>query len=137
MTRFRMIQADGEQFVHAEHDGCRESSCVPVAVLDPEDYPTLRELFQRSNAYQPGELLTPYIEGFQYALRRQVASPEPSKPDQPEGLGAVVQDRHGFWVRSKSMTTLRHWFHSEGAYNGRTWEEFGDDVRVLSEGVQS
>lgn len=72
----------------------------------------------------------------QQALR-EFADPPPVKPEEPTGLGAVVEDSAGdLWVRDKTTTTIAHWKRARGQMGGKRlpWSAI-DAVRVLSEGI--
>jgi len=110
----------------------------PLVVIDPED----REQVERLEAILAGQHgwpvphNEPRVGYMQAALRSLVADP---KPEEPTGLGAVVEDAEGRrWVRA--------W---EGAIKGKVWTQgldLGEDgtifraydgiaaVRVLAEG---
>lgn len=102
-----------------------------LVVIDPED------------PEQVERLLSAYYErcdtgghrgagAFQAALR-EFADPKPPKPEEPTGLGAVVEDAEDSkWVRIESRTG---WWWRNPAGQNRRWPEI-DAVRVLSEGVQ-
>lgn len=106
----------------------------PLAVIDPENENQISRLvdlvlahgytFDRSGT-TPSDLA---------AALREFADPKPVKPDEPQGLGAVVEDADG-----------ERWTHAD--CDGPTWLQYGtagdtwryyadiDAVRVLSEGV--
>lgn len=69
---------------------------------------------------------------------REFASPTPPKPDEPTGVGAVVEDAHGdVWVRFKSAE-IRPWrinYPGEPEPAPRKFYRDIDAVKVLSEGV--
>lgn len=65
---------------------------------------------------------------------REFAQPTPPKPDEPLGLGAVVEDADGdFWVYAglRDDDDKRWWRH---AWNKRKYDAI-NVVRVLSEGI--
>jgi hypothetical protein len=103
----------------------------PLVVIDPEDREQVERLARAIFELTTGEeSFGGQINNVQAALR-EVADP---KPDEPTGLGAVVEDGHGErWVRVKSTTTIRHWRHEFGGDRKR-YADIGA-VRVLSEGV--
>lgn len=106
----------------------------PLVVIDPEDTEAIKELVQRCNFYRPGEFITPMVDALQKGLR-ELANPQPPRPEEPMGLGAVVEDGSGLWVRTEHHAA--GWCPS-GSNSGpyRCWQDMTNDVRVLSEGVQ-
>jgi hypothetical protein len=106
-----------------------------LVVIDPEDREQVERLVRAMpaewNLDQPDdpELFEDSTTGVQQALRSLIAPP---RPEEPMGLGAVVEDAEGNrFVRSEAT----------GSY---PWSQVGDDdwwtypnikaVRVLSEG---
>ena len=74
------------------------------------------------------------INALQAALRSLVTPP---KPDEPQGLGAVVEDAEGRrWVRVNE--TLRAVWRPVDASTSNSFRNYPDiaAVKVLSEGVQ-
>lgn len=108
----------------------------PLAVIDPED----REQVERlTRAYWRTDDDVPTqagIDNMQKVLR-EFANPTLPKPEEPTGLGAVVEDSDGWrWVRVDDPS--HSWVRSlrdEGAYTQRAKWDHIDVVRVLSEGV--
>ena len=73
------------------------------------------------------------INGLAAALR-EFANPKPPKPEEPTGLGAVVEDVSGDrWVRAGSAIEPVWW--CAPAAERKSYAEI-DAVSVLSEGVQ-
>lgn len=75
------------------------------------------------------------IEDLAAALR-EFANPTPPKPDEPTGLGAVVEDAEGRrWMRGSSTRGLKVWVNDDALDS--EWRAYRDiaAVRVLSEGV--
>lgn len=70
------------------------------------------------------------------AALREFVNPTPPKPDEPTGLGAVVEDARGaLWVRwSTGHREGRNWKHHTRSGEYLSWG-YIDVVRVLSEGV--
>lgn len=70
------------------------------------------------------------------AALRQFAESKPAKPDEPTGLGAVVEDGEGVrWVRVDAVGSGRTASNWVDAYSKENrWSDI-DAVRVLSEGV--
>jgi len=122
---------------HGWPDG-RVEVIRPLVVIDPED----REQVERLNRAQDDEYARQGIdvdhecidvEVMQAALRSLATPP---KPDEPTGLGAVVEDAEGDrWVRAESGTRFP-W--SRANPDGAEWCVWADiaAVRVLSDGVQ-
>lgn len=80
----------------------------------------------RSGAYDSGKDLADALRYF--------ADPKPPKPDEPTGLGAVVEDAEGGkWVRI--VSSAGWWWRSNRTSRNLRWSAV-DAVRVLSEGVQ-
>ena len=109
----------------------------PLVVIDPED----REQVERlARAYceqfsgRGAPLRPEEAWHMQAALRSLLA---PAKPDEPQGLGAVVEDAEGErWHRAREdkpgyLGVV--WLNPE-TYRWARWSEF-TRVRVLSEGV--
>ena len=111
-------------------------SARPLVVIDPED----REQVERLGYLYYAGINGQRVEGslldeFQRALR-EYANPTPPKPEEPTGLGAVVEDAVGFkWVRWQRRTT-KCWRRED---DGATYASWADvkAVEVLSEGVQA
>lgn len=105
----------------------------PLAVIDPED----REQVERLSEMVADEIVRNGLksrDAMQAALR-EYANPTPPKPEEPQGLGAVVESEDGRrWVRSKDTTTVCHWKPAAGGRRVR-WSDL-PAVRVLSEAVQ-
>lgn len=108
----------------------------PLVVIDPED----PESFIQSALTEIERVLSldsddrHYVrEGIAAALR-EFADPTPSKPEEPTGLGAVVEDRKGGeWVRM-ARKSGNSWQQPIGKF--ARYDEI-DVLRVLSEGVTS
>jgi hypothetical protein len=102
----------------------------PVVVIDPEDAEQVERLASAlfdvcaySATHSPIKLA---------AALREFARPTPPRPEEPTGLGAVVEDAEGKrWVRSV-VTPARPWYTRN---KSKPWDEIVA-VRVLSEGVQ-
>lgn len=70
------------------------------------------------------------------AALREFADPTPPKPDEPTGLGAVVEDAEGKrWVRWSARDDLAAWCPPDPNVARSSWHHV-DAVRVLSEGVR-
>lgn len=120
----------------------------PLVVIDPDDREQMEHLLEAHNkaeqdaACKGGECGSGscWIDIMQAALR-EFANPTPPKPDEPQGLGAVVKDARGVrWVRTESAKGLRNpWqatLHPAEGDRVRSLP-YADisAVRVLSEGV--
>jgi hypothetical protein len=114
----------------------------PLVIIDPEDaeqVDRLRSLYV-DEAVKRGAMRPQFAgadelrrESFAAALR-EFANPTPPKPEEPTGLGAVVEDTNGVpWVRVSDGTHRWRSSFTGGEYR---WSDF-EPVRVLSEGVQS
>ena len=109
----------------------------PLVVIDPEDraqVEMLRDLWDGAHAEQQGHKPSASTKGARgnalQAALREFADPKPPKPDEPTGLGAVVEDADGLrWVRHADG-----WWGSPQQFDTRTWAAI-DAVRVLSHGV--
>jgi hypothetical protein len=117
----------------------------PLVVIDPEDREAVERLLSAyylavtGEGHKPGhysELAVP----MQAALR-EFATPTAPRPDEPQGLGAVVEDADGvLWVRvGKELQTPDHWRATSGENLvgwWATWDRIAA-VRILSPGVTS
>ncbi|HKY57625.1 MAG TPA: hypothetical protein VJL80_06275 [Aeromicrobium sp.] len=67
----------------------------------------------------------------------EFANPKPPKPDEPKGLGAVVEDADGNkWISHRASSTHQQpWM--KHMFGNQEWSDWSDvpAVRVLSEGV--
>ena len=117
----------------------------PLVTLDPEDREAVERLLSAylehgwTRAPDDAPIRTTGIDYLQAALR-EFANPMPPKPDEPQGLGAVVEDAEGtLWFRMS---------YENQTWPGEVWQEqYGDAdrwskwdsvaaVRVLSPGVE-
>lgn len=125
---------NGGSWSHAEGSSADRVTSLarPLVVIDPEDreqVERLRSLLFGNSAHAHG------INEMQAALR-EFADPTPPKPDEPTGLGAVVEDEAGDrWVRI-TLGAARRW-QRVGWPDKRARFAAIDAVRVLSDGVQS
>ena len=131
---------DGMGCWHNEsgYSDSEDSPRRPLVVIDPED----REQVERLTAFVVDLLHAwPKPKGVgpdaMQAALREFANPTPPKPDEPTGLGAVVEDEGGDrWVKfADSEADGRNWAGGNGDHN-RNWSEI-NVVEVLSEGVSS
>ena len=108
----------------------------PLVVIDPED----REQVERFthlflHHYWSDADAQTHTDAGQAALR-EFANPKPPKPEEPTGLGAVVEDADGeLYVRhgSSDLDDSVVWCNSVGV--GRSWDRV-NAVKVLSAGVE-
>lgn len=114
---------------------CDDYDFRPLAVIDPED----REAVERLVSLNRLELMVHPADTMQAALR-EFANPKPPRPDEPQGLGAVVEDGNGvLWIRMSIENQTwpgEVWQEQYGVVD--RWSKWSDiaAVRVLSEGVQ-
>jgi hypothetical protein len=114
-----------------------ESVRGPFVVIDPEDHDAVARLLGLliQHTSGPGVLWEMKYADAQQALR-EFADPKPPKPDEPTGLGAVVEDAEGdLWVRcdAEDHGSWRR------ANDDALWRDYLsiDAVRVLSEGIDA
>jgi hypothetical protein len=126
-----VVDADGNGWRPDSLDGAR-----PLVVIDPEDreqVERLRVLYHAQRNTVTGNSAT----GDMQAALREFANPTRPKPEEPLGLGAVVED-------SKGRTYVRHpdgdnddrpWFDKDGDFYG--WDDLDvvDESQILSGGV--
>ena len=114
----------------------------PLVVIDAEDREQVERLTDLYERAIPDGLVTPTAstDALQAALR-EFANPTPPKPDEPTGLGAVVEDADGRrWVRwhcdgdPMHVSKNRPWSGANGVGSDRAYDDI-NAVRVLSEGV--
>jgi len=111
-------------------------SVRPLVVIDLEDGSSARRLTDLFYEAQGGDRDPHHYGRMQQALR-EFANPTPPKPEEPTGLGAVVEDAEGaiwihvyaeecrLWAKGGEVSLLGHW---------RSYADI-NAVRVLSEGV--
>lgn len=134
------------------------ASARPLVVIDPEDREQVERLTKALRDTMPraivglseGDTQTLdriFVESTAAALR-EFANPQPPKPDEPTGLGAVVEDAAGkCWLRDfergafpwRPVETSRVNGRHAPNTNAPARASWGDitAVRVLSEGVTS
>lgn len=110
------------------------SDVRPLVVIDPDSDDDLSRLWR----LLPDNLVS--ADQLQAALR-EFANPTPPRPDEPTGLGAVVEDEDGDeWIRVGGPRDglPRPWAGRGNVADLRDWHRYADiaAVRVLSEGVQ-
>lgn len=112
-------------------------------VIDPED----RTQIERAFSLRTRELIESrlrvsiddqawagVVTHLQNALRSLI---EPPKPEEPTGLGAVVEDVNGTkWIRHDSVPISKPWINTDDCSTRlRAWSDIAA-VKVLSDGVQ-
>lgn len=115
----------------------------PLVVIDPEDREQVERLVRLFDGEvvksDPVTVLDDDLRDMQAALR-EFANPTPPKPDEPTGLGAVVEDDKGERYTRYDRVSSLPWWHD---YNGAdaqvvvrryAYSDFRA-VRILSEGV--
>lgn len=105
-----------------------------LVVIDPEDWESAKRLTQLM--FEVAHPFDGRIADTQAALR-EFANPTPPKPEEPLGLGAVIEDAEGRkWVRDLQGRASSPWLNSViGNLPCRMSYGDLDVVRVLSEGV--
>lgn len=133
-----VINDDGDAYwIDSDGDmrrGASDRLVRPLVVIDPEDRKQV-ERFIRALDPVSETILPKRIDYFAAALYGFVNP----KPDEPVGLGAVVEDAQGNrYVRTESDAGMSMWVRSQApeATDPRyVWSEL-PVVRVLSEGIQ-
>jgi hypothetical protein len=106
----------------------------PLVVIDPEDAEQVERLASTDALRGLGGSFDSLAYNLADALR-EFANPTPPKPQEPMGLGAVVEDAEG--ERYVRHADCNHPERPWQALNGSIWNYAAlDVVRVLSEGVQ-
>jgi hypothetical protein len=120
----------------------------PLVVVDPDDRDQVERLVSAYAAHYPkvvtglpfGTDPSPwFVESMQTVLR-EFANPTPPKPEEPTGLGAVVEDSEGrLWTRVADATGKLYWMRTEVTETSASsvWTSWAGThaVKVLSEGV--
>lgn len=137
---------DRRGFVGGPNPEAHDASAKPVVVLDPNSRKQVERLRNETLrclrdhignravdecAFTEGDL----ANAMQAALRSLIADP---RPEEPTGLGAVIDVSGELYVRDKTTTTTAHWKRARGQENGKRhrYDELCGVVRVLSDGVQ-
>lgn len=121
----------GDRAYSRWHNGSLVQDARPLVVIDPEDreqVARLADFFRRL----PDPLMNT-IASMQAALRSLI---EPQRPDEPTGLGAVVEGADGLvWVH-RGQQYFTPWVLSDrsGIGGSKNYSEI-DAVKVLSEGI--
>jgi hypothetical protein len=130
--------ASGTTFGRRIEDGDVKDA-RPLVVIDPEDREQVERLLRGYCGWKsdPDEIKNypHYVDEMRAALR-EFANPKPPKPEEPTGLGAVVEDAEGdLWVRcdAEDHGSWRR------ANDDALWRDYLsiDAVRVLSEGIDA
>lgn len=106
-------------------------SVRPAAVIDPDsdDVDRVAELMAEHGPY-----MGVFRRGVLQAALREFASPSPPKPDEPTGLGAVVEDTRGeLWIRRPKPP---EWISATGNAFPVTWDSI-DVAKVLDGGYKA
>ena len=105
MTTFYQC-GDANSAVFPESNAVARECGRPVVVIDPEDREAverLQDLFadeRDRNGGQSRLVVGGWADAMQAALR-EYANPKPPKPEEPAGLGAIVEDADGNpWVKT-------------------------------------
>lgn len=128
------------------HDGSRYEPADPrpLVVIDPEDRAAverLRDLWDDAHLDQQGHRPSPTHKGargnaLQAALRSLIADP---KPEEPTGLGAVVEDERGRYYTRYDLRDPQPWWWNSRNPDDPVVRRFAyadlAAVKVLSEGV--
>jgi hypothetical protein len=107
----------------------------PLAVIDPEHREQVERLIRlQDKHFNDGirEVVNDFDLRDMQAALREYADPKPPRPEEPTGLGAVVEDAEGVrFVR----TGVDGWEWTQVGTGGPICWAYIDAVRVLSEGV--
>ena len=118
-------ERNGGVYDHYDRHGGVES-VRPLVVIDPED----REAVERFDG-----LLSRFIEGKEVpdyegtvgatqAALREFADPKPPRPDEPQGLGAVVEDADGdLFVRCVQGPSDAYWHCATNELKDERWPD--------------
>lgn len=116
-----------------------EIAARPLVVIDPEDREQIKRLAdigtRIADPRRTGLASDHAIRSLQAALR-EFANPKPAKPDEPQGLGAVVEDADGtVWLSNRFDSTITWrtpWFSSD-LDEWRDWSAI-EVARILNDG---
>lgn len=118
-------------------------SARPLVVIDPVSITGPDETLDADPASEIAKCLRRLAESdHQGTYRRRVAErlaarfEQSSKPNEPTGLGAIVEDTNGeLWIRDKTTTTYKHWKRAAGQDKSRRypWAEVAA-VRIVRQG---
>ncbi len=143
MTNYCMTGGDGQvhesdHFAGLHGDG---RVCHSVVLIDPESDGESEAIVTAFVAVGVWEIIPAAVENSHHYRRVQVQAAlrslvTPPKPDEPQGLGAVVEDADGeLWVLAPGA---RHygWVCKNLAVSSRHYADISA-VRILSAGVTS
>lgn len=125
-------------------DGSSADAIRPLVVIDPEDRQQVERLESLYLRDEHDECANP-TDCMADALR-EFANPTPPKPDEPLGLGAVVEDADDErWIKIDTHADCNDWTRignpenpDTAPYPNRRWTYNNiAAVKVLSEGVVS
>lgn len=117
------------------------SEVRPLLVIDSEDREQVERLCNAiDKAFNDVRIdgTGPNSTELAQAALRALANPQPPKPDEPTGLGAVVEDSEGSrWIRCWGPGIRMAWIGSRLPDAEDEWATYDSiaAVRVLSEGV--
>lgn len=136
-ARQRWIDVDGVEFDGDEND----LTLRPLVVIDPENREDVERLSEaiRDAEKDCGQDFWEYDQMVLQDALRDFADPKPPKPEEPTGLGAVVEDASGTtWVRAGLTIRERDDWRAVNSERVGWWSKYADiaAVRVLSEGVK-
>lgn len=107
----------------------------PLLVLDPDCDDDAHRLIRAFWAHTNDDCDDD--QAMRDALRSLVAPPKPPKPDEPTGLGAVVEDANGQRYTRVGEDGIAPWYAEAPRHAARPYRYYSDlaIVRILSEGV--
>lgn len=118
----------------------RDAPARPAVVIDPEDREQIHRLisdyYERVDAHDGSFSNQQGADWMQAALRSLITPP---RPEQPEGIGAVIEDAEArIWVRAADADWWRCAVDPAAYDDVGEFANYADitAVRVLSEGVQ-
>ena len=139
-TDRRWVDAEGDK--RDLSDSSVKRLAHPLVVIDPEDREQVERLAECYLSNVGLAIGLPLASKRIAHALREFADPKPPKPEEPTGLGAVVEDVVGVrWVRTESKpniggTVWTSAFHVTLADKAELREYVDiDAVKVLSEGV--
>jgi hypothetical protein len=119
--------ADGTRGVSKNYIGVR-----PLLTLDPESDDDAHRVIRAFWAHHNDDCDD--VQAMRDALRSLVAPPEPPKPAEPTGLGAVVEDdKGGLFVRTADVDCFKPWSYAN-SFSDHDYANI-TAVRILSDGV--
>lgn len=135
MSKLWHIDKTGS-YLHPLRDAdiCSKFGCRVVVVIDPEDPEQVKRFDDLLDRFLETDEVPAHegTEGVLQAALREFANPTPTKPKEPTGLGAVVEDVEGKWWSRVGGTSTHRWHH--GIEGVQEWRHI-DAVRVLNPGV--